>query len=362
MSLLTGTVIGAGIFSLPFIFRNLGFLTGLVYLFVFAFIYYLTHKRYAEVLISDKEGHHFIYFTKKLLGKWWNSISFLVVLGGLVLAMTVYLTLAPEFISLITAGDRMTFVLLFWAVGSVAVFFNAKWLGLSEMAGILGIVVITLVIFAFSFNTSLNVSYFSSQIQWSDFILPFGPLLFAFAGRSAVPKMVDFYHKTKKENRFSLKTAALLGTFLPIVVYIIFVVGVLKIIPEVPADSVSGFHGLPAGFIYFTGIVGVLTLITSYLLIGSNVFDILRTDIFKSSFWAGTFVIFLPVIFFLVGFRNFFNVLGLAGGVFLAMESIIVHLMWYKIKRRGLLIKIIPVIVVFLVAIFYEFGAFLGYF
>ena len=50
ISVLSGTIIGAGVFALPYVFARTGFWLGLVYLAVFGLVYFFVHLMYAELL------------------------------------------------------------------------------------------------------------------------------------------------------------------------------------------------------------------------------------------------------------------------------------------------------------------------
>jgi hypothetical protein len=158
--------------------------------------------------------------------------------------------------------------------------------------------------------------------------LPFGPLLFAFAGRPAVPAVVKMWRKAKEaKKQFSLSLALLLGTFLPALTYLLFVVAVLTINPHVSPEALNGLFVSPVLRVVL-GALGLLTIWTSYFMIGDNLKDILRFDFKLSRLWAGLIPVTLPFLLYLVGFKDFLTVISLTGGIFLALEGVFVVMMW----------------------------------
>ena len=54
------------------------------------------------------------------------------------------------------------------------------------------------------------------------------------------------------------------------------------------------------------------------------------------SFFATFFVILFPLAFFMMGWRNFVNILGVVGGLFLGIEAILLVLIYWKAKKKAL--------------------------
>ncbi|MFA6352977.1 MAG: aromatic amino acid transport family protein, partial [Candidatus Paceibacterota bacterium] len=75
-SLLSGTIIGAGIFSLPFIFAQVGLGLGLFLLTLFAIIFCVIHLMYGDLVLKNGDNHRFAGFAKIYFGKigYWLSI------------------------------------------------------------------------------------------------------------------------------------------------------------------------------------------------------------------------------------------------------------------------------------------------
>ena len=354
VGILAGTIIGAGIFSLPYVFTELGFLPGFFYLIIFAFIYYIVHSRYVDILQSEEfEEHHFLYFSKKYLSKFWSKVASFSVILELVFGLTIYLILSKSFAGFIFGDVGITGIIIFWLLGSVLIFSRSSWIGWAELIGGLGIFVIVFFILLAGEGGSINMDVVGS-FDLMKILLPFGPLLFAFGGRAAISKIVEFYRSLSKGNKFPLKKAVFWGTFLPIFIYLIFIFGVVRIVPDVSPDTLGSLVGFDSGILIIIGAVGLLTLWTSYLIIGSNIYDILRFDVLGNNWWAGILAFFGPLILYFLGLKNFINAVSITGGLFLALEAWFVLVMWSKIKKRSVFWKNLPLYMVFFISILYQ--------
>src|SRR3989338_8370771 len=119
VGILAGTIIGAGVFSLPYLFTKVGLMAGLIYLLIFAVAYFFIHLMYAQILIIEKHEHQFFYYARKYLSRFWAFVASWAILGELVLALTVYLILAPAFGKLIfPEGSNFLMMIIFWGVSS----------------------------------------------------------------------------------------------------------------------------------------------------------------------------------------------------------------------------------------------------
>ncbi|MDP2705607.1 MAG: aromatic amino acid transport family protein, partial [bacterium] len=124
--LLASTIIGAGIFSLPFIFSQIGLLAGLVYLFFFTFVYGLIHLMYARVLEREDADHQFFYLAHRYFPRFFANFASFVIVGDLIFTLLVYLILAPAFFQFVWPASFAVLMLVFWLVSSIFIFVKSK--------------------------------------------------------------------------------------------------------------------------------------------------------------------------------------------------------------------------------------------
>lgn len=329
-SILAGTTIGAGIFSLPYVVSVVGLLTGLFYLIFFAFIYFAIYLMYASVLRLRSGRHDFSYFAGLYLPRYISKFASFAILTETIFVLTIYLILAPTFLSLVTEINLFAAVLIFWLLGSIFIFASLASQGIAELLGIIAIIFFVFIAIFLGGGIGFNVPFFKS-ISVSSFFLPFGPLLFSFAARVAVSRMVDEERAAKKAGRpFSFRGAVFLGTFIPALVYLLFILGVLGLVPNVTPEALDSLEGLPAPLLAIFGFLGLITIWTSYFIIGANFREILVEDKKARPWIASALVLILPLGLYFAGLRDFLPTLSFTGSVFLGLEGIFLIMMWRR--------------------------------
>jgi tyrosine-specific transport protein len=353
--LLAGTVIGAGIFSLPYVFARLGFVASLVFLAGFCVVYTLLHRMYADLLVSAAGRHQFAYLAERYLPKWLAPFAAWSAVLELVFVLLVYLVLAPSFAELVVPGSAAVAFWVFWVLGSLFIFLKLDWLGVIESLCVGIIIAIVLAVFVLGCLSSGPLPA-REPFSLAAFFLPFGPLLFSLSGRPAISKVVEEHRRaTHAGHPFSLNKVILLGTAIPAVVYLVFVFGVLRLSPAVTPDAVSGLSLLPPWVLAAFGILGFVSMWKSYLMIGTNARDILRDDFRVSKGMSALVVLATPLILVACGLDNFLVAVGVTGGIFLALEGMFIVTMWYRAFPEHRWRRPAPLLaLIFIAAIIYE--------
>lgn len=333
-SILAGTVIGAGMFSLPFVFKSVGLSTGFFYLILFSLIYIFIYFFYADLMIRSGGEHRLLGCARIYWGEKGFWAAFFVNLIQLFFVLTIYLVLAPSFLKLFIGGKDIYYILFFWILGSFIILSSTKRIALSEFLITGGMITIIFLVFLMGFKNFFSFSSDFSGFDLSNFFAA-GPILFSLAGALAVPEILRYF----KESRIPLsylKTAIIGGSILPVIVYGAFIVGILGLSPVVSEDSVSALVGvLPPFFLALMGILGFLSLISSYIIIGLNIRRVLKYDVGLSGWLSRTLTIFVPIGLYFIGFQNFIRLVSFTGAVFLPLESIFIILIWLKADKKS---------------------------
>lgn len=325
-SLLTGTIIGAGVFSLPFVFSQSGFLLGLFLLVIAAIATILTLLMYADLALRTKGEHRFIGFADIYLGKGVRWLTILMTIVEMLLVLTIYLILSASFSSLfLSAGSELEKILIFWFIGSFAVFLTLRRVAFLEFLITGGIIAVIGIVFVLSFS-NIEIAKFST-FNISNFLLPLAPLIFAFSGRVAIPSLVMY-------SREKVKRAVIAGVAVPAVIYIVFIASVLALSPTVSQDAVNGLVGvLPKGAILLIGVLGILSLFSSYITIGVDIRRSLLVDLKLPAGLRALIVAGAPLGFYFMGFKSFIGLVDFVGGIFLALEGLMIAAMWIRAKK-----------------------------
>ncbi len=358
VGLLAGTIIGAGIFSLPYIFSKIGFIPSVLYLFVFAGVYISFYFMYSSLLLKEEGKHDFFRLAEKYLPSKFSKWASFIILGELIFALVVYLSLSVSFLEFGFGVSGILPVFAFWLIGSIFLFTKLDWLGIAELIGVFSIVAIVIFILFLggSTNDFFIIKTFPDSFDWKIMLFPFGPLLFSFSGRPAISKIIEEYKKSKKSGAtFSLKNTIILGTILPALVYLFFVLGIFRLGGDISPDALGGLSFLPPLIKTLLGFLGFMALWTSYVMIATNIRDIIVYDVKKIRFIGIIIPLFLPLTLFFLGFNNFIFVLGLVGGIFIALEGIFVVRMWQNAFRAHPMRRPAYVLyIIFLIAAIYE--------
>ena len=342
--ILTATTIGAGMFGLPYVFYKSGFLIGLFYLFVFGILMIVIHYLYGEVILKSNENSLLEIIQKKLNPKFY-FLAFLSIVVGLIFTLLVYLILSGQFLNIIFPNISFNLaVFIFWVFASVSLIFE-KFLNRFEVLGTIFMAFIILFIFIQSgANFSIkNISAYNLE----SLFLPFGVVLFSLAGWTAVLPMLKYNNYKNNLKSF------ILGTALVVLLYLLFVFGILNSTQNITPDALSGLNW-PYFKLALIASLGLFAIWTSYLPIGLEI---------KKSFekhlplWLNILiVIFAPIVLFILGFQSFLKAISLAGGVFLALQYLFILILERKLLDLHLTFKILIRIleIIFILACVYE--------
>jgi len=347
--IVAAATLGAGIFSLPYVFLKSGWLAGFLYLALLSAAIIFAHRLHFAVLEKESGSGHLLGLTKKLWGKGAFTLAVFAILGGLILGLTGQLVLGARFITILVPGFSGYAMAIFWFAATFPLIFPPKRLLEIEIWGAAGVAVVALLIF---FLAPAPFKIFSgAPLVSSNIFLPFGPILFALAGWTAVQPLYEA--RRKKYENFSPKKVLIFGTLAVVLLYAAFVLGVFGTAGSVSVDSVSGLSGTPQTLV---ALLGLLSLLGTYRLIAVEVKNSITSDM-RQPQWFGFFIAVLgPVLLVFAGLNNFLTIVGLAGGVFIATEYLLIILNAKKILNLGGSRKVLAnlAIAVFLLGAIYE--------
>ncbi len=355
-AILASTIIGAGFFSLPYIFQESGFLICVPYLFIFAGILFLLHLMYADIIMRTQKKYHFSGYARHYLGRTGLLTSLVAVLCGMMLTLTVYLVISKDFLKLFLPDVPPDLLLLiFWAISTLAIFWKVKKLAKAESLALAGIIAVIFIIFLMG-TGSARLS-FDVPARLSLWLLPYGAILFSLGGRSAIPALLGYFKKENLPTK-KIRPVVFLGTFMPAVLYLVFVIGVIGLVGHISGNSILEIiKTLPSPIAMLFGTLGLISLWSSYIVIGRDAEKSLEKDFFAPDLLAVLAIAAIPLVLFFSGFNDFLKLVGIIGGVFSGTEGILVIMMWIKASRRSetgeaIKIKIPESLAFFLAAIF----------
>lgn len=332
---LIGTMVGVGVFGIPLAFAKAGFGIGFLFLIFTAIITLLFNFIFAEIVLRTQEKHQLVGYTNFYLGSFFKHIILFANLVGIYGALLAYIINAGEFMNNIFSHlwylPPSYYYGIFVAIVSITLFFGFKTFAWVEF--VLTSIFVTIIFIVFGLGVPhIDVANFSGTTleYW---FLPYGVLLFAFAGLTSIPIQREILRGQERNFRSSIVIAVILVA----VLYLLFAVTVVGLSGEnTTPNAITGLLDILGSRIVVLGsLFGLLAITTSYLMLGAALFDIFRLDFKFQRRWAWLLTVVPPVILFMGGLRNFIDVISLVGAVAIGIESIVLLMVFRKAKAHG---------------------------
>jgi len=337
LSTLVGTIIGAGIFGIPFVVAKSGLLPAIFYFLLLGGAVMLLHLFFGEVVLRTKKKARLIGYCATYLGKPGKIAATFSTLFGIVGALLAYIIVGGSFLHILFGeffGISATwFSILLWAFLSLFIIRGIQFIAKAEFVMNIALFVAVFAIFFFA-APHIQLENFS-LIHVEHLFLPYGVILFALAGWTAIPEIADFFKgRRNKRNLDNLIVLAGIITTLLFLLFALFVVGVSG--SATSPDALQGLMPfLGKGVIVLGAVFGLVAIAASFLVLGNYLKNSLRYDFKIPYLPAAGIAILAPVVLFLFGFREFIMVLGLVGIVIGATEGTLIVLAYHKAKRMG---------------------------
>jgi len=358
ISTLSGTIIGVGLFSLPYITLKVGIWVMLGYFLVLGSLVILVHLFFGELALKTPDLKRLPGFAKFHLGKWGEKTAFLSSILGIFGAILAYIIVGGEFLtellSPIFGGGNLVWTLFYFSLGAALIFFGIKAISKIEFWGLVLFFIILIAIF-FRGQTFLKIENLFPSPDFSQLFLPYGAILFSLWGAALIPEVEEMLRERKK----LLKILIPISILIPIFVYLFFIYLILGITGSQTTESaLTGLRNFLGDRIVSLGLFfGVLTTFTSFIALGLTLKKVFWYDlkIDKNLSWAIT--CFIPLALFLIGIKSFIPVIVFVGGAMLGIDGILILLMYHKINPKKILIY--PLFLILLGGIIYEIIYFL---
>ena len=360
LAILSGTIVGVGLFALPYIALQVGFWTILSYFLVLGSLVILIHLFFGEVALKTPDFKRLPGFAKIYLGKWGERIAYTSTILGIFGALLAYLIVGGEFftelLGPILGGNFLIYTLFYFVIGALLIFFGIKAIAKVEFWGLVLFFLILIAIFfrGFSFINIENLFLGNWRLE-RNWFLPYGVVLFSLWGAALIPEVEEVLGRRKK----TISRIIPLAIFIPAVIYFFFIYLVLGITGAQTTESaLTGLRNvLGNGIVSLALIFGLLTTFTSFIALGLTLKKVFWYDLKLTKNWAWAITCFFPLILFLVGFQSFIAVIAFVGGIMLGIDGTLILLMYRKIYPQKLLVY--PLFLILLGGILYEIIYFL---
>ncbi len=326
-----GTIIGAGIFGVPYIMAKAGVIPCIFYFIVLGLCVLFLHLAFGEIVFRTKEKHYLVGYAEKYLGKKAKVIVAITTFLGVIGSLLAYIILSGNFLNIIFPQFTTNqWSLIAWTLLSLFVLLGIHSIAKMEVIMNLALFLVIFIIFGFSFSkieaTNLHL------IKVNNIFLPIGVILFSLIGMSAVPEISHILKRKRDFKKVSILTML-------IVIPLTFLFGLIVSGVTGEQTTQEAFLGLSSFLghkvIVLGGIFGILAVCTSFLILANYLKNTLRFDYKFPVFLSFVIACFAPLLLFLLGFRQFIFVISIVGTFVGLIEGIFLVLIYKKAKKTG---------------------------
>lgn len=329
-----GMIIGSGMFALPYAVSVSGMWASLLGI-VFAFFAVLSiHLIYGEIVLNTEGKHRLPGYAKLHLGQWAGNFNKITQVIFFNVTLLIYGVLGGIFLAMIFGWEPFWWTLMFFGASAIILFFeNIETIGLINLALTVPLIIAILLI---SFASLANGSLSNLPTVGKDPFFAFGIFVFALAGLSVIPDAREVFKR--KEDEPKLKSVITLGTSIPLILYVLFVVAVLMAVNgAISEDAISSLYGVLGEKVVLLGaIMGFLAVLTSFLVLAYDLKAIYEFDIGAPRYISYFFAVSAPALLFVAGLEDFVKLISVVGGIFIALDSFFVIFILRKIRQSGL--------------------------
>lgn len=333
LAVFAGTIIGVGIFGLPYVASKAGFPLVAGYFIGMTVLVIAVHLMFAKVSYGTPTLHRLPGYIGEYLGSGWKKLIFFTFIVGLMGALLAYLLVGGEFLrgyfSTFFGGSYTTYVILFWGLGAFLIFMGVGSIARAEMA-LQSIFLVLLVLFFFRALPHIDSSNFSF-VNFKYAAFPYGVILFSLWGSALIPEIKEMVGSWRL-----LRNVIVAGVTLSTFLYIMFIVTIFGVSGEATTkEAISGFAGaLGDGIIRLGFIFGFITTFTSFITLGLTAKKVLWYDFNINKHVAGLVATGLPLTLFFLGLREFLDIIGLVGAYMIGIEGMMIIFLYKKFVEK----------------------------
>lgn len=353
---LSGSIIGVGFLSLPYITSKVGIVTMLFYFAALTALVVSIHVILGKICLKTPDFKRWPGFVGFYFGDLAKRIILVPMIFGSFGVLLAYLIVGSRFLQSIFSpvfGQGILFYVLgYFLILSSAVYFGIRAISKIEFWAIALLLVSFFLIFVKGSGQISLGNIFGTGLNWDfkNLFLPYGPILFSLWGTALIPEVEEMVRNKK----WSLKKIIITATLIPAIIYLFFIFLVLGITGSQTTESalIGVKNVLGGGITSAILFIGVITTFTAFISHGLFLKKVFMYDLKVKEFPAWIIVCFTPLLLFLLGFNSFISLVSFIGGVLLGIDGILILLMYKKIGGKKIIVY--PLTLFFVLGIIYS--------
>jgi tyrosine-specific transport protein len=268
-------------------------------------------------------------------GKYFMMVSMIIGIYG---ALTAYILGEGEIFKIIIGGNPFLYSFAFFLIASAILYHGIKATGRAELAVTALMIITIFIIGAFAYD-KINFAYLTGT-HIKNFFMPYGVILFAFVGTAAIPEI----RAQLSKDRQKLKKAIIIGSIIPILLYLIFAIVVVGVVGLANFESLGPNERIATialsifsepHLALFANIFAAFAMLTSFLGLGLALKEMYMYDCGINRTTAFFLTVSPPLAIALLGLTSFITVIAFAGAVAGGIDGILIMLAYWKAKKKG---------------------------
>lgn len=327
---LIGCTVGAGIFGIPYVIAQAGFLTGLLALVLIGIIMTIVSLYVGEICLRTNGNHQLPVLAEKYLGKNGKFLLSFILIISIYGALIAYGIGSGIALKGIFGGNELIYSLIFYGIVSALIFFSLKIFMRSELVLSILTIIITIIITILSFsNISLN---HLQEFSITKIYIPYGVILFSYLGIICIPEM-----KQELKDKKLLKRSIILGILISGIIYFLFALAVVGVNGINTTEVATVGLGQALGFkmLILANIFALIAMSKAFIALGYSLKDTYRLDFKIKHLYSWLLVISIPLIIIITQLVNFITILNLLGVITDAILLTLILVMHSKAQKQG---------------------------
>ncbi|MEK7105517.1 MAG: aromatic amino acid transport family protein [Patescibacteria group bacterium] len=328
---LIGTVVGVGVFGLPYVFSRAGFAIGFAELIVLGVVMLLLFLMYAEITVQTPGKQRFAGYMERYLGQPGRVIAFLVTLLSMLGALVAFTILGADFFSRLSGIPETMAALIIMLVVSLVTFGGIATVSRVAVWTVSLILVLYAILIVVTLPAFQLVNIQPISTSPADWFVPYGVIIFSLAGLGAIPEMHDIL-----ERKFRELPRVVLGAYAVIVVlYGLFTLAVVGATGAATSpDAIAGLSTIIHPALSTLGaVLGLISVLSIQSLMSIELIASLQFDLKVPAGGPWLFVTIAPFLFYLFGMREFISVIGFVGSILSGSIGVLVVLAYERMKK-----------------------------